>query len=405
MSWENNIKNIRFSITTGDGKIYFPFWKTGEKSKEFNTTVFDFIDVRGSLVERKKPKSSKYPFTFWFQGEDNIEQSEEFERSAEDNRLWIITHPFYGTIKGQPVSIARNDQSFNITEITVDFWESIEADYPVSNFSVKDNTYEKKQSVLAVSAISYSAKGDFKTTDIIKNKESANITASNFKDLQNNETNADYQNAISAALKANDNLLIDPLNAIQKTQQLLDLPSSYEVPVFSRLKSFLNAYNQLKKPVQSVEDKLFFETQAGSCIASYCNASINPLEGEYKRVPEVEKVSSDLLSMYEDYLTILDGYSVSNYDIENTYHPDSLVQKELNSLVMFTIGNIYELAFDAQRERVVYTDKETNLIILTHRYLGLDASDENIQEFRIINGITLRELFSIKKDRKIIYYV
>jgi len=105
MSWQDKLQNIQFSIKTGDGKEWFPLFKTGEKSKEFNTSIYDFIDVPKSLVERKQPKSSKYPLTFWFDGENHIETAEEFERSANDNRYWTITHPYYGTIKGQPLSI------------------------------------------------------------------------------------------------------------------------------------------------------------------------------------------------------------------------------------------------------------------------------------------------------------
>jgi len=63
MSWKSKLDNIKFSIKTGDGKEYFPLWKSTEKTKEYNTSSYDFIDVEKSLVERKKPKSSKYPLT------------------------------------------------------------------------------------------------------------------------------------------------------------------------------------------------------------------------------------------------------------------------------------------------------------------------------------------------------
>lgn len=166
MSWKNKIENTKFSIKTGDGKEYFPLWKPGEKSKDFNTSTFDFIDVSKSLVERKKPKSSKYPLTFWFQGDDCIEQSEAFEQSANDNRYWTVTHPYYGIIKGQPLSISRNDANFNITEINVDFWETIVFDFPKSNLSIQDNTLVRKEEIFKISSEVYSAKPVFETKDI-----------------------------------------------------------------------------------------------------------------------------------------------------------------------------------------------------------------------------------------------
>jgi hypothetical protein len=71
---------------------------------------------------------------------------------------------------------------------------------------------------------------------------------------------------------------------------------------------------------------------------------------------------------------------------------------------MLTVSNLFDLAFDAQQERVVYLPKDSNLVLLTHKYMGL-ANDENMQRFREINNIKLKELFRIKKGRKIKYYV
>jgi hypothetical protein len=405
MSWEEKINNIQFSITTGDGKQFFPLWKTGETSKEFNTSTFDFIDVQKSLVERKRPKSGKFPFTFWFDGEKHLENSDDFYNAADDSRVWTITHPYYGTIKGQPISISRNDTNLNITEFTVDFWESIDVDYPNSNFNVKDNTLVKKDAVLESCAASYSSNNVFKSQDITKNKESNVLTQSSFTEIQTNETNAEYQNAFSNAQKANDNLLDDPLTAIQRTQAIMDLPSSFTIPALNRAKAYLRAFGKLKKTFEGISDKLFFESQAGTCIASYCYSAVNFLDGDYEIVPDVELVSNDLVILYNDYLSILDSGSVSIYDIDNNWNPDPIVQSNLNDLVLYTLGNLYNLAFEAQQERIVYTDKDTNLFLLTHRYLGLDALDENIERFRIINDIKLNELFKIKKNRKIKYYV
>ena len=138
MSWKDRLDNIDFTITTGDGKVFKPLWKSGEKSKDFNITKYDFIDVDGSLIDRKRPQSNAYPLVFWFQGDDNIEQSNAFEASADDNRLWTVIHPFYGTIKGQPTNLKRDDNNYNVTKVTVDFWQSIDGDFPVDEISIKD---------------------------------------------------------------------------------------------------------------------------------------------------------------------------------------------------------------------------------------------------------------------------
>jgi len=405
MSWINRIENIKFSIKTGDGKEFFPLWKPGEKSIEYNTASFDFIDVEKSLVERKKPKSGKYPLTFWFQGDDNIEQAQEFEDSANDNRYWTVTHPFYGTIKGQPLSMSRNDANYNITEITVDFWETIVFDYPKSNLSIQDNTLVKRDSVMANSALSYSSNKVQKSEDIQKNKQSNALISKSFETIQSDSTNVDYQNALAKAQKSAENLLVNPNQAILDAQALLSGPSFYDVQVLPRVNAYKTAFNTLFRGFDSVADKLFFESQGATCLASLCSSAVVfDFETDYTIVSEVDYVSTTILELYTTYLDLIDGATTSVYDIESPYSPDAVVLSELHDLVMFTISSLFDLAFDAQQERIVYLPKDSNLVLLTHKYMGL-ASDENMQRFREINNIKLKELFRIKKGRQIKYYV
>lgn len=406
MGWKDDLENIKFSIKTGDGKEYFPLWKDSEKSKEYNSSAFDFIDVSGTFVDRKKPKGNKYPLKFYFQGDDCITQSAEFEISADDSRAWEITHPFYGIIKGQPLSLKINDNNYNVTEITVDFWESITDDYPISDVSVKDEILNKRNLVSQSAITSYSSNENvLQSEDITKNKDANILTNSSFDNSLENDDFADYQIIFGSAQKATDNLLNNASNAIEKTNELLNFPSGVDLPVLVKVKNYVNAFNNLVKELQTIADKLFFESQAGLCIANLCNASVNYQDTDYEIRSEVEQVVNDILSIYSQYLLILDNASVSVYDVGNTYQPDAGLQNDIYNIVMFTIGNLYNLAFNAKQERLVYTTKDTNLILLTHKYLGLDASDVNIEKFRQINDIKMNELFNIKKDRLIKYYV
>lgn len=404
-NWQDKIDNIKFTITTGDAKQFTPLWKGASKSTGLSTTAFDFIDVAGSFIERKERMGSKFPLTFWFDGGDNIEQANAFESSAFDKRAWTVTHPYYGTIKGQPISIERNDDNFNITAFTVEFLESIDVDYPNANFSVKDNTLLKKDAILQSSGTSFATADVVESEDIVKIKDANVQTAGVFKNLQTDATYADYQNSFATAQKAVDKLLSDSFTAITKTQALLNDVATYESPVLERLNAYVNAFNKIGNQLETLADKYFYETQGATAISSYANAAVNPIEGDYEIAPDVEQASAGLIEIYNNYLTVIDGAAVSIYDVEDAWQPDATVQSQLNDLVMYTIANLYQTAFESQQERIVYTDKDTNIILLTHRYLGLDASDVNIDRFRIINGIKLNELFKIKKGRQIRYYV
>ena len=105
------------------------------------------------------------------------------------------------------------------------------------------------------------------------------------------------------------------------------------------------------------------------------------------------------------YLEILDSAQVDIIDVENTYHADPVSQLELYELITETTGNLFALAFDAKQERTVIVDVDTNLVLLTHKFLGLDANDENMESFRELNNIKNDELFKVKKGRTIKYFV
>jgi len=403
MSWEERVDSIKFSIQTGDGKIYFPLQKGGETEREYNTSSFEFINVFGSLIDRKKPQSRKMPLVFWFVGADNISQADEFEESANDPRPWTVTHPFYGVINGQPISIKRDDSSLNVTEVTVPFWESIDADYPLTNFSVKDNTMDKHQKVYYDSSQNAVTNVNFTSSDVGKQAASITDMAGAMKSIQDSNTYADFQNALNSGLKAIDKLLENPLNAIQTIQNFLDLPSTYVQAIEGRIASYENIYYRLKSSIKTLADKKYFESMAGSNIASMCVTMVNPQAGDYVLVSDVAKMTDRLKAIYQDYQTTLDDLKVSVYDVNNTYNADATVQTELNTLVNFTVANLYRMSFETKRERIVYAAKKTNVILMVHRYLGLDNEDENIDTFIKTNNIKLNELFSIEKGRMLKY--
>lgn len=404
-TWKEKLENIKFSITTGDGKTYYPLWIRGEKGKEFNAAIYDFIDVPGSYVDRKNPQSNKYPLIFFFQGDDNIEQADAFEKSANDPRAWEVKHPFYGSINGQPTTLTRNDESYNVTQIKVDFWESVTEDYPESDISIKDRVNLKKANVLQSAGVSYLSGAKPKSSDVLKIKEVSNQTQGSFAKLLDNDTKITYQNAYSKSLKATDSLLSDSSTAYYSTQDLVNLPATFPKPVLSRIKSFKNAYESIKGILSDRNSKYYYESQAGSCLANACNASVNPINEDYVTREEVNEVSEILLQIYADYLATLDENQVDQYNIENSWSPDSELQMELYDLMSETISDLYVLAFNAKQERIVYAEKDTNLFLLVHKYMGLDLADENLENFRKINNIKNDELLVVRKERKLKYYV
>lgn len=401
MNWETRIET-RFSIKTGDGNIYYPLQKGGDKEREFNTSTFEFIKVYGTLVDRKKPQGARYNLVFYFEGANNIDQADEFEISCEDPRQWTVTHPFYGTIVGQPLSIRRDDSSLNITEITVPFFESISPDYPFSNFSKKDNTRDLQRRT-ATALASAATDVSYEPVDIQKQNATLQIMSSELSNLADNSTYADFQNALNGGLAAIDSLLDSPLNAIGEVQNFLDLPATYIRAVEARVASYEAILLRLKESVETVADKKYYEAMAGTVLSLISVVLLSPITGDYVLTSDVEYYYNRLTSLYADYLKTLDSFVVSVYDVSNAYIPDATAQQELSTLMNYSIANLYEFTFGTKRQRIVVLTKDSNVILLTHKYLGLDDLDENIDIFIQTNNIKFNELFALKKGREIKY--
>lgn len=403
MSWIDRLDNITFTITTGDGRVFSPLWKNGEKLKEFNNTKYDFINTSGSLIDRKQPKSNLYPLVFWFQGEDNIEQCNAFENSANDSRAWTIQHPFYGLLKGQPVNLKRDDTNYNATKVTVDFWESIDGDFPNSEISIFDETRVKSMNVNSLSALYFVENASPKTEDIETIKENISVMSSKFNADKDNFN--DYINIVNKATLAANSLITDTETAFTDIQQVINAPTEFSGSVFFKINSYKEAYEVLKKSVNNLFDKYNFESQGASIISGICLSCVVPEENDFITRSDIERANKLLTDLYGDYLKTLDANQVNIYDVENAWAPTIQIQTAVIDLVTFTSNSLFALSFNARQERVHELRKDSNIILLTHRFMGLDADDTNIETFKKINNIKNDELYKIKQGRTIKYFV
>lgn len=403
MSWKDRLENTKFTIITGDGKTFTPLWKTGEKAKDFNIAKYDFINRAGSFIDRKQPQSNIYPLVFWFQGEDNIEQSDEFEASANDSRAWKIDHPFYGTIKGQPTNLKRKDNFYNVTEINVDFWESIDGEFPEDEVSIEDEVRAKAVALDTISADFMVENSAPSTSDISIVKEQTILVSSEFS--PDSLSFNDYQNSINKAIQSADNLVVDVKTAFEDIQAVVNAPAEFLTNVKYRINSYVRAYEILKNNINNLFSRYNFEAQGSTLISAICVSSINPQEGDYITRTDIEEINDILISVYSDYLENLDNNQVDIYDLNNSWSPNVQIQQSLLDLVSSTSAALFQLSFNARQERLIELEKDSNLILLTHRFLGLDSEDKNIEIFRKINNINNDKLFKVKKGTLIKYFV
>ena len=405
MSWQDRLQNTKFTIQTGDGKTWQPLWKNGEKSKDFNFAKYDFINLEGSFIDRKTAQSPAYPLVFFFSGEDNIDQSNDFDNSARDPRQWTVTHPFYGVIKGQPTNLKRNDANYGVTEITVDFWESINDEFPDDSDSIPDIVKGRVSNINATAATNYANNAQPNTSDIPELKSSNQILAARFQPDADNFN--DYKRIVATANKDMDKLVSDTETAIGSAQLVISFTSNFNTSIADKINSIKLAYEEIKNVLDpnNRQSKYYFESQAASLISSLADSSVNPSPNDYIVINDINSVNAELLDLYNDYLTTIDNNQISLLDVDNFYSPSSTLQSDLLGLITYTSQALFVLSFDARQERTFLVDKDTNLIVLTHRFLGLDNEDQNLETMKRINNIKLNEIYRVKKNRVITYYV
>jgi hypothetical protein len=135
MSWKDKIKN-KIKVTTGDGKEYFLTW-TGktEDEEEYHIKEFTFPNVEGTEVRRGKTKGRRFQFEVFFEGDDHIEDSEDFRLSARIEKTWIVEHPYFNSIRVQPKKLKFDRKKYNITKVTGILLENIEQPRPATSDS------------------------------------------------------------------------------------------------------------------------------------------------------------------------------------------------------------------------------------------------------------------------------
>lgn len=405
MSWQDRLQNIDFKITTGDGKSFSPLWINGETSIEFNARKYEFISVPGSKIDRKRPKGENYPLQFYFQGADNIEQAASFIDSAKDPRPWKVQHPFYGNITGQPLKISRYDDNYNVTRIVVDFWETITDDFPKSKVSNRDLIQSKVTELSAAGVTSYVSGASPTSRDVLTIKENTKDVSAKFNRIQTTETSVIYKNKLATSIKLVDNLIAQPGELMETNQQLVQLPATYDQPVTTRINTLALAYDELKSMLGSRNDKYYVESQGSTVLGAMSTAAMTPQPDDYITRSQVNEVAQKLNETYSDYLETLDNAQVDRYDVSNSWSQNSTLQQILSEVVQDTLASLYQLAFESRQEMVVEVPAQTNLIVAAHKYMGLDATDENLERFRTINNIRNNELFKIPKGRQIKYFV
>lgn len=406
MSWIDKLQDT-LTITTGDGKVYTPLWMNASKAFEFNVSQFDFPEIPGELIRRKKVKARRFPLELYFQGDDHLDISSAFEVSSYDERAWIIAHPYYGNITVQPMAIDMDNSKQNLTKISVTVIETITEDSPKVTIDPADNISIQKENLDTVYLAGFDvtpASADINT--LTASNESSYKKGS--KILKLKDQAEDYFNLFNKAQSGVSNATSAPLAAMRATQSFINAPALFTASVKNRMNVLTDQFNTLRLTVSTLtgrSSKKVYEQNAGYLISAQALAASKPDTGDYKNKTDVIDTVDFLINNYNNYLLDLDNLQTANGGSPDSYIPDANSLIGMSQLINATVSSLFQIALGSRSERSVILEEDTNWILLTHRFYGLDPLDENIVEMMSNNNSGLNDILQLKKGRKITYYV
>lgn len=406
MSWIEKIQD-QLIITTGDGKEYKPNWLNPTKTKEYNIAEFNFPNLSGTLVSRGTAMGRKFSLELFFQGENHLETSDAFEKSADDRRAWTLSHPFYGNITVQPTSLSFDNTGYNVTKITTTVIETITEDNPKTTVPPREQIVRLQEVMsedleLATTTVPSAADVD---TALATTEESF---GKGVKVITLPEEFEEYNNAYNEALAAVNTAIASPVLAMRSLNTMLTQPAKFTLSVKIRVDTLIGTFNTLRGTIEGIVSqagKMFYQNQCASVLGGMCLSVATPLDTDFKNSVQALDLIEKLVDSYDTLIEDLDNMQTANGGNTTSFIPDATILNNLSSMMSYTISNLYNIALNSRQERSIITEYDSNIILLTHRLYSLDPSDENMNELIENNGWGLKHILGIKKGTRVIYYI
>jgi len=422
MSWLDRIQHDLI-IITGEGSTFpdgqgrhKPNWINATREREYNIAEFEFIDIEGTLVSRNKARGMKYNLEIYFQGSECIDDAELFRIAADDPRAWKVSHPYYGTLTVQPISLHFDNTKHNVSKITAMVIETITEEFPKGSVDPFDKINFDK-AFLDQKMIDSFGFGD----PSLASNTNINQLTDNVKKIYKaglpqiiDSINAnDYYNKYNTALSAVLVLANNVSNGMTAIKDLINAPILFVGTVKIRTQGLINQFTALSNsiltlfntssPLFTKATKKDYETNGGTVVSALAVTTVTNMD--YANRNDVIGTIENILDTYNQYLADLDSFQTDNGGEPDSYIPDADSLIGLSALINFTVSSLFVIGLNSKQERAIYCETDTNLIILAHRLYGLLPDDSTIETLRANNEMGLNELIQIKKGRRVIYYV
>lgn len=373
-------------ITTGDKKEFELFERQSDNSMsyEFNNTIYDFLNKEKSFVDRKNVRSRVLNVIGVFQGAENTQQAENFRISSLDRNYWILNHPIYGIIYGQPLKVSFSNSDLNTTVVEVEFWETI---IDSKGITSTVSTVEKLDNLYI--DLVQNGSNAFDGQDKRNLQSNLNVVRDNYQSLYYNNT-SEFLDQYQQVSKSIDNVIRLPEQYIQDIFAFNNLAAKVKTDVFSKISRIENILNSILSD-QNTTPK--YKEIMGASVLGTMAQSIVEIDTNLVTRLQLVELNKKVVNSYNDYFLQLQGGEL-DFELQSTIY----------SMIWISVYNLFNVTYNARQEREYVCETDTNIILLTFKFMGI-VTDENLRFLKKVNNVNTNELFNIKQGRIIKYYV
>ena len=420
MTWRNRLRPT-ITLTSPEGNIFEAKWRGNSRSKDKKLGLFEFPKVKGTKVQDLDIGSARYPLTFFFDGENNDQESDRFFKACDERGVWNVIHPVKGSLDLQLISVKESIEpveSGNVTQFDTEWIEPLKDSVVPSLFqqrSIIDSQIDEINSTASDQIESNVLQETAAETSSFEATVNAVVAAVEKFLAPVYELQAEINSQVLSIKRGINSLLsapvLDIVSIAGQVQALVQLPALAIADVNSRVEAyegFIAAALDFSPDTAESKDRNIVAVQELALTSGLASISFVSSTGELtSRLQAIELINLNT-GLFKDITDALDATQELFKDeiIDDQYFSQSESYSDALLMVSQTIAYLLRSAFDLSIEKRFILEKMRAPIEITiSEYGDLGEDDLNFQLFIESNSLKGNEILILPEGREVLVYV
>jgi hypothetical protein len=427
MSWKDRVKET-IQFISPEGNTFIALWRGNARSKEKKLGLFDYPKVRGTVVQDLDITSTRYPLTFFFEGENHDVEAERFFTACDERGPWKINHPVKGILSLYLLNVAElvdPIESGNITEFTTEWVESID---PTIVQSVRKLIPKVKNGIFDLNSLSVDQFNERLYLNLASELSAIEVAIGKIVTAYNQTIGAVFSkfSEINSAINAIQRGITDtfqavifkPLQLAGQIQELVQLPSL----VLTDFQAKFAAYNEFSQQIfglsptgtdkEAINTALSLELTLSAAIGALAQIGITAIGDADDPIyiqtrPQAFEFADDLSQIFIDITDNLDlaQENVKDNPVDVQYFSQLLSFPAAFRTMLDAIDYISKQAFNLSIEKRFILEKPRAPIEITITEYGeLGENDNNFDLFIQSNKLKKNDILVLPAGREVVIY-